>query len=68
MIEEQKFFKIKQSGIQDLLKESGSLEKSSFLQQFETGYGDYSTERHTLLKDCTLDSLVKDIEKMRKES
>ncbi|OQA15466.1 MAG: hypothetical protein BWY64_02865 [bacterium ADurb.Bin363] len=60
--------KIKQLGIQALLKELGPVGMVRFLQQFNTGYGDYSVERHNWLKDCTVESLVEDIKKMRAES
>jgi hypothetical protein len=41
----------KQAGIQALLKELGPVGMIKFLQQFETGIGDYSEERHTWLID-----------------
>jgi hypothetical protein len=57
------FDKIKQA----LLKEPGPAEVIRFLQQFETGTGDYSIERHSCLKDCTVESLLEDIKKMKSD-
>jgi hypothetical protein len=42
---------IRQHGIEALTRESGSVGMVRFLQQFETGKGDCSTERHRWLPD-----------------
>ena len=43
----------------DLLsKEMGIVDTVRFLNQFTTGYGDYTKERQTLFKDLTLDEIL----------
>ena len=43
----------------DLLsKEIGIVDTVRFLNQFTTGYGDYTEERDALFKDLTLDEIV----------
>ena len=42
---------IRQHGIEALVRELGPVGMIRFLQQFETGKGDYSTERHQWLPD-----------------
>jgi hypothetical protein len=43
----------------DLLsKEMGIVDTVRFLNQFTTGYGDYTEEREALFKDLTLDELI----------
>lgn len=40
---------IKLTGMQVLLQHLGAVGMVRFLQQFQTGWGDYTTERHTWL-------------------
>jgi hypothetical protein len=48
----------------DLLsKEMGIVDTVRFLNQFTTGYGDYTTERESLFKDLTLDEIVASMKK-----
>ena len=43
----------------DLLsKEMGIVDTVRFLNQFMTGYGDYTEEREALFKDLTLDEIL----------
>jgi hypothetical protein len=43
----------------DLLsKEIGIVDTVRFLNQFTTGYGNYTEERETLFKDLTLDEIL----------
>ena len=43
----------------DLLsKEMGIVDTVRFLNQFTTGYGDYTEERKALFKDLTLDEIL----------
>ena len=43
----------------DLLsKEMGIVDTVRFLNQFTTGYGDYTKEREALFKDLTLDEIL----------
>jgi hypothetical protein len=49
----------------DLLsKEMGIVDTVRFLNQFTTGYGDYTEEREALFKDLTLDELLASIKKL----
>ena len=48
----------------DLLsKEIGIVDTVRFLNQFTTGYGDYTEERVTLFKDLTLDEILATMKK-----
>jgi hypothetical protein len=48
----------------DLLsKEMGIVDTVRFLNQFTTGYGDYTKEREALFKDLTLDEILTEIKK-----
>ena len=49
---------ITQQAIDLLFKEIGVVNTVRFLNQFTTGYGDYTEERESLLKDLTLDEIV----------
>jgi hypothetical protein len=44
--------------IELLSKEMGIVQTVRFLNQFMTGYGDYTEERETLFKDLTLDDIL----------
>ena len=48
----------------DLLsKEMGIVDTVRFLNQFTTGYGDYTEEREALFKDLTLDAILTTMKK-----
>ena len=49
---------ITQQAIDLLLKEMGIVNTIRFLNQFTTGYGDYTLEREALFKDLTLDEIL----------
>jgi hypothetical protein len=53
---------IRAAGVEVLRKHIGITGMIRFLQQSETGYGDYTKDRHKLLGDPTLEQLVSDIE------
>lgn len=55
---------ITQEAIAILSKEIGIANTLRFLNQFSTGYGNYTEERETLFKDLTLDEIL---QQMRKE-
>ena len=46
-----------------LSKEMGIVDTVRFLNQFTTGYGDYTEEREDLFKDLTLDEILASIKK-----
>ena len=49
---------ITQQAIDLLFKEMGIVNTIRFLNQFTTGYGDYTREREALFKDLTLDEIL----------
>ncbi len=57
---------IRNMGLEALMKALGPVGMVRFLQQFEIGKGDYSTERHSWLTEENIDILVQKIEKKRK--
>ena len=56
---------IRLTGLKALSRELGPVGMVRFLQQFETGYGDYTAERHTWLKERNVSEIVEDIEQER---
>ena len=50
-----------------LYKEIGVVNTIRFVNQFSSGYGDYTEERKTLFADMTLDDLFNEIEKDKKK-
>lgn len=57
---------VRKKGIKALHKELGPVGMMRFMQQFETGHGDYTKERHEILDNMDIDTIVKDIKKHRK--
>jgi hypothetical protein len=53
---------IRMAGIEILRQNMGITGMIRFLQQSETGYGDYTRERHKLLGDPSLEQVVADIQ------
>lgn len=53
---------IRQRGVEALARELGPEGMIRFLQQFESGKGDYSTERHQWLPD-NMDTIVAALER-----
>jgi len=49
---------ITRNAIDPLSKEMGVVDTVRFLNQFRTGYGDYTKEREALFKDLTLDEIL----------
>ncbi len=59
---------IRVAGMEALARELGIVGMIRFMQQFETGHGDYSKDRHKWLENQDLDAIVKRIEEKRKAS
>jgi hypothetical protein len=59
---------IRQKGLEALSRELGPVGMIRFLQQFETGSGDYSVERHEWLDDQTVEGIYQRIKERRLES
>lgn len=57
---------ITQEAIQVLYQEIGVVDTVRFLNQFTTGYGDYTVERDILFADKTLDDILTEIKIERK--
>ena len=49
---------VTQQALAVLIKEIGVVNTVRFLNQFATGYGDYTAERDALFADLTLDELL----------
>ncbi|MFQ5651636.1 MAG: hypothetical protein ACE5IY_16995 [bacterium] len=50
-----------------LYKELGVVNTIRFLNQFTTGYGDYTKEREQLFEDLSLDEIVSEIKQMKEK-
>ncbi|MCC6499701.1 MAG: hypothetical protein IT313_05475 [Anaerolineales bacterium] len=59
---------IRVAGMEALARELGIVGMIRFMQQFETGHGDYSKDRHQWLDGQDLDSIVKRIREKRQTS
>lgn len=58
---------IRQKGLEVLSRELGPVGMIRFMQQFETGSGDYSIERHEWLDDETVAGIYQRIRERRSE-
>ena len=54
---------ITKQAIDMLTKEIGIVDTVRFLNQFTTGYGNYTEERDALFKDLTLDEILSTMKK-----
>lgn len=54
-------------GLEALARELGPVGMVRFLQQFEKGRGDYTSEREKLIGKLELPSIVKEIERTRRK-
>jgi hypothetical protein len=57
---------LRREGIRALLDRLGPADTIRFLQQYDLGEGDYTQERDRLIKDLTLDEILRDIQERRK--
>ena len=58
---------IRLSGLRALSRDLGAVGLVRFLQQFETGTGDYTLHRHEWLGEPTLEDVVEKIRRNRTE-
>jgi hypothetical protein len=65
---EMTLMEIHQTGLAALSRELGPVGMIRFLQLFESGYGDYTAERHQWLDELSVDDIVRRIEQRRGES
>ena len=56
---------IREAEYRVLLQELGPVNLVRFLQQFETGYGDYTQERREWLDQYTIKEIAQDIQRRR---
>ena len=56
---------IRKAGLEAIAKKLGPVGMVRFLQQFETGFGDYTKERSQWFKDVDIHEIVKEIKKKR---
>ena len=55
---------IRRLGIEALTEKLGPIGMIEFMRQFDSGYGDYTKERHAWLGDYTIEDINKDIKNM----
>jgi hypothetical protein len=58
---------VRQTGLQALTRDLGPVGLVRFLQQFETGSGDYTAERRGWLGQPTVRDISEEIERKREE-
>ena len=56
---------VRVAGLQALSRDLGPVGLVRFLQQFETGTGDYTAERHSWLGERTVRDIARTIERQR---
>ena len=58
---------ITDQAIRLLVREMGAADAARFLGQFTTGYGDYMEERKELVKDVTVEEVVRQIRRKKQD-
>ena len=54
---------IRRMGIDALTEKLGPIGMVEFMRQFDSGYGDYTKERHAWLDDLTIEDISNEIKK-----
>jgi len=62
-IEARPLVEITKEALKVLNKEMGIVDTVRFINQFTTGYGDYTQDREQLFKDMTLDDIISAVKK-----
>lgn len=57
---------IRRLGLEALLRQLGPVGMVRFLQQFETGQGDYTAERHQWLQRSGVEDLAREMREQRR--
>jgi len=52
---------IRKMGIDALTEKLGPIGMIEFMRQFDSGYGDYTKERHTWLDNLTIEDISKEL-------
>ena len=55
---------IRRLGIDALTEKLGPIGMIEFMRQFDSGYGDYTKERHVWLDDLTIEDISNEIKNM----
>lgn len=55
------------SAIRLLCREIGVVNTARFIQQFSSGYGNYTAERDQMIGDLSLDEIVAEIQRMHSD-
>lgn len=58
---------IRSAGIEVLTKSMGAVGMTLFLRQFDMGSGDWTRERHSVLKEKSVSEIVSKIKQTRKK-
>ncbi len=58
---------IRRAGLAALLRDLGPVGTIRFLQQFETGAGDYSRDRHQWLDGLDIEAVIEEVRQRGKE-
>ncbi|MDR1149008.1 MAG: hypothetical protein LBK66_10295 [Spirochaetaceae bacterium] len=56
---------IRKLGIEALNEKLGPLGMVEFMRQFDSGYGDYTKERHDWLDELTIEDISNEIKKIK---
>ena len=56
---------VRRLGIAALTEKLGPVGMITFMRQFDSGYGDYTKERHTWLDNLTVEDITNEIKKMK---
>ena len=57
--------KFRAKGVRVLTRELGAAGMVQFMQQFKSGHGDYTKERHKILAGLTVDDILEEIKRKR---
>jgi hypothetical protein len=56
---------VRKLGIAALTEKLGPIGMIEFMRQFDSGYGDYTKERHIWLDNLTIEDISKEIKKIK---
>lgn len=54
---------VRKAGVEVLAKELGTVGMAQFIRQFDTGHGNYTTERGQWLDAYSMDEIIEEIDK-----
>ena len=57
---------IRKMGIDALTEKLGPIGMVEFMRQFDSGYGDYTKERHTWLDNLTIEDISNEVKEIKK--